>query len=162
MIARMKALTEMKTMNHGLDDFVRDLQEQIFEDTRQNYGEVVFERWLHPRHMGTIVDADGYARVTGPCGDTMEIFLRFEDDRVADSAFRTDGCGSSMACGSLAAEMARGKTPDDLLDITGESILERAGGLPAEEERHCAFLAAETLQEALNTYMLRQRGRSKP
>jgi len=52
--------------------------------------------------------------------------------------------------------MARGKTPDELLDVTGEAILNRLGGLPKEDE-HCAHLAGETLQEALNDFMVRQR-----
>jgi hypothetical protein len=34
--------------------------------------------------------------------------------------------------------------------------MERAGGLP-DDERHCAFLAAETLQAALDVYMKKQR-----
>jgi nitrogen fixation NifU-like protein len=51
--------------------------------------------------------------------------------------------------------MARGKTPDQLLEVSGESILKELGGLP-EDQQHCAFLAAETLQTALNDYMLKQ------
>jgi nitrogen fixation NifU-like protein len=50
--------------------------------------------------------------------------------------------------------MAIGKNPDEILEITGEAILKKLGGLP-EEDRHCAFLAAATLQEALNTYMIK-------
>ena len=49
--------------------------------------------------------------------------------------------------------MSIGKSPDEILEITGEAILKKLGGLP-EEDRHCAFLAAATLQEALNTYMI--------
>jgi nitrogen fixation NifU-like protein len=51
--------------------------------------------------------------------------------------------------------MALGKNPDELTDITGEKILEKLGGLPKEDE-HCAFLSAETLQEALHDYMTKQ------
>ncbi|RLC27537.1 MAG: iron-sulfur cluster assembly scaffold protein [Deltaproteobacteria bacterium] len=145
-------------MSRELDDFVNELQEQIYEETRAAYGDAAFERWRNPKYMGEMADPDGYARVTGPCGDTMQIFLRFEEDRVRDASFVTDGCGSSGVCGSFAAEMALGKQPDELIEITGEAILEKIGGLP-EEDRHCAFLAAETLQEALNTYMTRQAGK---
>ena len=143
-------------MSDDLDDFARNLQAQIFEETKQAYGTAAFERWLHPMYNGKIDHPDGYARVTGPCQDTMEIFLRFEDGRVAEASFQTDGCGSSAVCGSFAAEMALGKTPDELLDVTGDAILERLGGLP-EEEEHCAQLAGETLQEALHEYMVKQR-----
>jgi nitrogen fixation NifU-like protein len=51
--------------------------------------------------------------------------------------------------------MCIGKTPDELLEVTGEAIVEKIGSLP-EEESHCAFLAAGTVQEALNNYMIKQ------
>ena len=143
-------------MGDDFDDFARNLQAQIFEETKQAYGAAAFDRWLHPKFMGKIEQPDGYARVTGPCQDTMEIFLRFEEGRVSDSSFQTDGCGSSAVCGSFAAEMARGKSPDELLEVTGDAILKRLGGLPKEDE-HCAQLAGETLQEALHDYMVKQR-----
>ena len=86
----------------------------------------------------------------------MEIFLRFEDERVKEATFLTDGCGSSTICGSYAAELAHGKNPDEIIGITGEIILSALGNLP-EEDRHCAFLASEALQEALDDHMKKQR-----
>ena len=142
-------------MTDTLDDFVEDLQKRIYEETREAYGDAAFERWLNPVYQGTLDDPDGYARITGSCGDTMEIYLKFENGKVKDAVYRTDGCGSSSVCGSYAAEMAHDKTPDEVLDVTGEAILEKLGGLP-EEERHCAFLAAEALQEALHQFMLKK------
>jgi len=143
-------------MTDSLDDFIRELQEKIHAETKEAYGQAVYERWLSPRYMGFMDNPDGYGYVTGSCGDRMEIFLKFEEDKVKDAAFRTDGCGSSVVCGSYAAELALGKTPDELAEISGETILETLGGLP-EEDRHCAFLAADTLQEALEDYMRKQR-----
>jgi nitrogen fixation NifU-like protein len=145
-------------MADELDDFARALQDQIYEETREAYGQVAFERWLKPLYAGIMLNPEGYARVKGTCGDTMEIFLRFEKDRVKEATFQTDGCGSSMVCGSFAAELAHGRSPDEIVEITGEMILDILGGLP-KEDRHCAFLAAETLQEALDDCMRKQRGR---
>lgn len=142
-------------MSDDFDDFARTLQTQIFEETKAAYGAAAFERWLHPLYMGRIERPDGYARVTGPCHDTMELYLRFENGRVAEASFQTDGCGSSAVCGSFAAELALGKTPDELLNVSGDAILEKLGGLPKEDE-HCARLASETLQEALSHYMKQQ------
>lgn len=71
------------------------------------------------------------------------------------ASFLTDGCGSSGVCGSFTAEMAMGKNLEELLEITGDIIIERLGELP-EGDTHCAFLAAETLHEALNHYMIKQ------
>jgi len=142
-------------MGDTLDDFVQELQEKIFEETKEAYGEIAFQRWLHPLYIGSMKDPDGYALLKGVCGDTMEIFLEFEDDQVKKASFLTDGCGSSTVCGSFASEMSIGKTPDELLSITGEAIREKLEGLPSEDE-HCAFLAAETLHGALNNYMIKQ------
>jgi len=143
-------------MSKDLDDFVKGLQNQIFEETRAAYGDVAFERWLKPLYMGGINNPDGYGRITGSCGDTVQIFLKFKNEKVKEALFQTDGCGSSTVCGSFAAELALGKSPDEILEISGESILKKAGGLP-EEDKHCAFLSAEALQEALNDYMIKQK-----
>ena len=139
-------------MSDEFDDFTRAMQNQIYEETRQAYGEIAFERWLKPLYVGVMDNADGYSRVTGSCGDTMEIFLKFQNDTVKEASFQTDGCGSSMICGSFAVEMALGKNPDELIEITGEKILEVLEKFP-KEDQHCAFLAAEALQEALEDYM---------
>jgi nitrogen fixation NifU-like protein len=141
-------------MTDRFDAFVEKLQEQIFDETRDAFGEAGFQRWRNPLYRGPLADADSHARVTGECGDTMEIFLKFKNNRVCNAAYLTDGCGSSTVCGSFAAEMAHDRTPDELTDITGETILGKLGRFP-EEDRHCAFLAAATLQEALNRYMAR-------
>lgn len=139
-------------MADSFDEFADNLQNQIFEDTKKEYGQVFFDRWKNIVYMGKLKDPDGYARITGTCGDTMEIFLQFKGDKVTASSFFTDGCGSSGVCGSFAVELAQGKDPDEIMAIDGEQILEILGGLP-EDDRHCAFLAVETLHKALDDYM---------
>ena len=139
-----------------MDDFVQEIKNQMLEETRQAYGDAAYERWLDPRHMGSMDNPDGYACLKGKCGDTVQIFLRFDgNDRVKEATFQTDGCGSSIVCASFAAEMAVGQRPDEIPEVTGESIMDVLGGLP-KEEAHCAFLAAETLQEALHSYMIQK------
>ena len=61
-------------MSKDFDDFVEGLQTQIFEDTRAEYGDAAFQRWLKPLYVGSMDDPDGYGCVAGSCGDTMEIF----------------------------------------------------------------------------------------
>lgn len=138
-------------MSDRLDDFLNELQDEIFEDTLRTYGETAYRRWRNPVHMHAIRDPDAHARITGPCGDTMEIFLRFEGGKVIDASFLTDGCGPSMICGSFAAELALGKDPEGVKAITKETILDIVGGLP-EEDGHCALLAANTLRAAIDAY----------
>jgi nitrogen fixation protein NifU and related proteins len=138
------------------DDFVDQLQEQIFDEAKAAYGENGFQRWRNPRFQGRMAASDAHARVTGECGDTMEIYLNFESDCVKEASYFTDGCASSAICGSFAAELALGKDYDGLAEITGDAVLEKIGQLPPED-RHCADLAAAAVQEALSSYMIQNR-----
>ena len=138
----------------SFDEFVGKLQKNIYEDAKEILLDAGYQRRLNPMYMGAIENPDGYACVHGKCGDTMEIYLKFGNERVTRASYRTDGCMSSNVCGSFASELAFGKTPDELLEVTGESILDKLNNISAEDQ-HCAFLAAETLQEALNDYMVK-------
>jgi nitrogen fixation NifU-like protein len=90
--------------------------------------------------------------MTGSCGDSMKISLRFANYRVVEAKYWTDGCRMSSACGATAARLALHKTPEEIADVDYSAIEREVGGLP-EEDRHCATLAAATLQEALRVYL---------
>ena len=141
-------------MKNSPDDFADKLQEQIFEETRRTYGEAVFSRWQNPKYLGRMTNASCVGRLTGSCGDSMEIYLRIKDDHIEEASFFTNGCGSSVACGSMVAELVTGKDLDTAALIGADTVLEALGGLP-EEESHCAFLAAETLMAAIHQWMLK-------
>ena len=139
-------------MSNSLDEFADRLQEEINQEVIERYGEEAFSRWRNPKFVGAMESPTGHGRVTGTCGDTMEVFLRVEDGMVSDASYVTDGCGCSAVCASVACELAIRNSVERLADITGETILEVLGGLP-EDDVHCAFLAAETLQAALDACM---------
>ena len=138
----------------NLDDFVDNLQEQVFKEAREAFGEKGFQRWRNPRYHGRMAAPDAHACITGKCGDTMEIYLKFENDLVSEASYFTDGCASSSICGSFAAELALGRDPDALADISGNKVLKKIGRLP-KNDLHCAELAATAVQEALACYMTR-------
>ena len=139
-----------------LRGFIEELKKDILEETKRAYGEKAFHRWRNPLYEGALANPDGYACVRSSCGDSMEFFLKFDDERVSQASFRTAGCGASAVCGSYAAEMALHKSPGEILEITGERILMGLGGLPREEEP-VATLAAETLHAALLDFICKQK-----
>lgn len=141
--------------DQAFEKVVQQLQEQSFAEARAAFGEKGFKRWLNPSFNGPIPDADSHARIRGGCGDSMEIFLKFENNRVKKASYMTDGCGSSALCGSFTAELAHGKNPEELFDLRPEDVLEAIGTFP-DQDTHCAKLSILTLHEALNRYLIKQ------
>ncbi len=136
-----------------LQKFAQALQEQIMAQARTVYGEAVIDRWINPRDMGKLENPDGYGKVTGTCGDTIEIFLSIKDDVISRCTYLTDGCGATISCACMATELAQGKTVTEALGlVSAQKIIRELGGLP-EGNVHCARLAAESLRHALADYL---------
>jgi len=127
-------------------------EELIREEMRKTYSEITIDHAMNPRNVGDMADADGFAKVTGPCGDTMEIRLKVDNDTIVGATFMTDGCGTTIASGSIVTEMAKAKNVIEGRKISQQDILGALGGLP-EESQHCALLAANTLKAAIGDYL---------
>jgi len=78
----------------------------------------------------------------------MSLSLRVKGGRIVDARFMTDGCATTIACGSITTELVLGKNLDDAMNISASEILGALDGLP-EASRHCSVLAANTLHEAI-------------
>jgi nitrogen fixation NifU-like protein len=122
------------------------------EESGSVFSEIVIDHATNPRNAGSMDDADAYASVLGPCGDNMEVWLKVRDDHIKQITFWTDGCGATIACGSMATELAMGKTLGEALAISAEIIIRSLGGLPGNHI-HCAGLASLTLKKAIIEYM---------
>jgi nitrogen fixation NifU-like protein len=119
----------------------------------ETYSHTVIDHVVNPRNVGNIEAADGYASVTGPCGDTMEIWLKVKDGTIVRATFMTDGCGTTIAAGSMVTELVKGKGISQALRTSQEDVLSALGGLP-EESEHCALLAANTLKASVRDYLV--------
>jgi len=118
----------------------------------QNIAESVSLRARKPKNFGPLETWNGHARITGPCGDTMEYWIFVKEDEIIELGFITDGCGSSRAAGSMAGELADGKTIQEALVIEQPDVLDALNGLPLEHE-HCALLATNTMKAAVRDYV---------
>jgi nitrogen fixation NifU-like protein len=141
----------------NLEKYAQKLQEQIMEQIKKRYSETMISHWQNPRNLEKMESPDGSAQVKGSCGDTMEMFLKMKEGVVKHCTFQTDGCGTTIACGSVATELAQNKSFTQALgSVSADEILQQLGGLP-EEDVHCAQLAAETLRRALADYLYQKR-----
>jgi len=139
-------------MANEFDGAFKELEQSVMEDMKRVYSEKTIDHFLNPRNPGEIPAPDGFGRVTGPCGDTMEIYLKVKDGKVINASFWTDGCGPSIASGSMITEMAKRMNISEAQRISQHDVLTALGGLP-EESEHCALLAANTLKKAIKDYL---------
>lgn len=116
------------------------------------YSAKVMDHFTNPRNVGIIEDANVVVQVGDPgCGDALLIFIRIGEDRIQDIKYKIYGCGAAIATSSVASEMAMGRTLDEVLQISEESIAFALDGLPAEK-MHCSNLAASALHAAVRHY----------
>lgn len=104
-------------------------------------------------HYGRMNDPTAAAILTGPCGDTMEVYLMVRDDVIEEVKYHTDGCGNTRSCGHAIARRALGRSVTDALSISAGELI-RSGECRPEEGRHCAILAVSTLYRAIADYLL--------
>lgn len=113
------------------------------------YSEKVLDHFKNPRNVGEIKDADGVGEVGNPvCGDMMTFYIKVKDDRIEDVKFKTFGCGAAIAVSSMVSEMAKGKTLDEVLEITPKMVADELEGLP-KNKFHCSNLGAQALHKAI-------------
>lgn len=98
-----------------------------------------------------IKQPDGYGKRTGDCGDTVEMYLSVQDDRLQLVSFQTNGCLSTNACANTVAELAQGKKVAEAWQSTPEDVVDYLETLPPENT-HCAELAVGAFYLALRNY----------
>ena len=116
------------------------------------YNDIVMDHFMNPRNVGEIEDADGVGTYGSPvCGDMTSVFIKVEDEKIVDAKFKTFGCGSAIASSSMATELMKGKTIDEVLSITTKQIVTELGGLP-DAKVHCSVLADHAIKCAIYDY----------
>ena len=121
------------------------------------YSDKVMEHFMHPRNVGEIENPDGVGEVGNPvCGDMMTFYSKVEDNRLEDVKFKTFGCGAAIAVSSIASEMAKGKTLEEVKKITPQLVAKELEGLPTNK-LHCSNLGAQALNKAIQDYLSKKR-----
>jgi len=147
---RQEANVTMTSESEGAETV--PLPAEVIAEVRAVYSDQVIDHAMNPRHVGEMDDPDGFAAVAGPCGDVMEMWVRVRAGRIKEARFWTSGCATTIAAGSMTAELATGMTLEEAMRINPARILKALGGLP-EENRECAVMAARTIRGALTDYL---------
>jgi len=121
-----------------------------------NYSKKVMDHFLHPRNIGEMKDADGFAEVGNPiCGDQLGFYIKVKDGKISDVKFLSFGCASNIATASILTEEVKGMRVEDAKKYDWNKIVEDLGGLP-KQKVHCSILAVEGLKKAIEDYESKQ------
>ena len=136
------------------DEFLKiieELQRKIEYDEEETYSKIVIQEYRNPSNFGVLEEPDAIGEIKGPCGDTMKITLQIKNQKIKKALFWTDGCGATIACGSMLTKKIKDKTLEEASEISSSKLLEILGGLP-KEHHHCSVLAINTLMKAIKKY----------
>lgn len=79
------------------------------------YQDVILDHNRSPRNYGALSGTDA-ASASGRnplCGDEVTVWIRMEDDRVAEISFEGTGCAISKASASMMTQAVKGLTRDE-------------------------------------------------
>ena len=120
------------------------------------FSEKVMELYMNKVNVGALKDANLIYTYTGPCGDTIKLYLKVNGEITENASFECSGCIASYACTSILTELIKGKTLKEAQQINEAQILKELGGLP-ESHMHCTRLAVTTLHKAIEEYEKNER-----
>ena len=119
------------------------------------YHEMIVDYSRNPINYGEIENHDVTFHDSNPlCGDSIDIDMKIDDNKVTDIKFHGKGCAICMACTSVLTEITKGKSLDDVRKIEKNDVLSELGLEHLQAVRiKCALLSLKVLKSALYTYL---------
>ncbi len=119
------------------------------------YHEMIVDYSRNPINYGEIENHDVTFHDSNPlCGDSIDIDMKIDQDKVTDIKFHGKGCAICMACSSILTEITKGKSIDEARAIEKNDVLSELGLEHLQAVRiKCALLSLKVLKSALYTYI---------
>ena len=111
--------------------------------TEALYQELILEHNRKPRNFREMPDASRTIEGRNPlCGDALTLWVKIENDAIADVSFKGQGCAISKASASLMTAAVKGKTRAEAEDLFNRFHQLVTGTLPESEQHSLGSLRA--------------------
>lgn len=105
-----------------------------------------------PRNRGQFERPDAVGVAGTPVrGPYLVVYLKFNDGHIADARYQSEGCGPTIASGSVLTELIIGQSIEFCRSLTAERIRQELGELPPHKQ-HCPKMAITALNQALDDW----------
>ena len=138
----------MKQIEETLDQDLQNIRQLL---AGSGYANKAITYFLDKKNMGTLPDADQVTELTGPCGDTMRIYLKMETERIKDAKIEVLGCPGAVASAMAAMDLIKGMTLEEAMAVKDRDIFRMLGDIP-DQKQHCIRLTVKTIQKAIEEY----------
>ena len=123
------------------------------------YTEMIIEYSRNPSNYGKLENPQITRHDSNPlCGDSIDLYLNIDGDKISDVKFDGKGCAICMACSSVLTEMIKGKTLEEVKKFEKDELLSELGLqhlIKTSPVRiKCALLSLKTLKFGIYTYFV--------
>jgi len=135
------------------DKLLEKIHTEILEEEIEHFNDYIVQLFHNPKNWGRPPDKeiDVSQAYTGPCGDTIQFFLKINDDIIENASFITDGCIAAVTTASQTTLLIKGKSLNFAEKLKAKVIDSALEGLP-KDHKHCAKLALRALKGAIKKY----------
>ena len=114
------------------------------------YQEEILEHYHNPQNSGKLNNPTHERCANNPtCGDKICTTIVVENNIIKDIKFEGEGCAISQASTSMVTDEIKGKSVEEVLQISRDDIIELLGIEIGIGRIKCALLGIETIQKAL-------------
>lgn len=112
------------------------------QEDQEFYMEQLMDNYKNPVNIGELKDYTFFFRQKNPsCGDTFEIYVKIENDKIVDVKYKGEGCAISTASISLLSQNLIGMKYSDAKKLTPKYIYEMLGIKISPGRINCALLS---------------------
>ena len=145
---------------HALEEEIEQMEDMLENGPAENvremlsssgYAEKAIDYFLKKANMGTLPDADQVTELTGPCGDTMRLYLKMNNGTIQDAKIQVLGCPGAVASAMAAMDLIRGMSLSEAKTVKDRDVFRMLEDLP-DQKQHCVRLTIKTIQKAIEEY----------
>jgi len=116
------------------------------------YSAKYLSHFQKPQNLGSIENpsATAYVEYKGKgCFDRINMTVKVTDHLVEDIRYQIRGCSGTIAACSALSSLVKGKSIDDIKQLSKDDIARELDGVP-EQKQHSIELAMEALNNILD------------